>query len=94
MENKKEKNNPEPRKLIPTDRAVWYASYWFNVKRHFNREDQKEWAVALLEYQFEGIEPNFENPYLDAVFGMAKENMIASNVSIRNGSKGGRPKGK
>ena len=51
-----------------------------------------EFAAALVRFGCFGEEPDFENPYLAALFNMAREDIGYSIKKRSNGAKGGRPR--
>lgn len=56
------------------------------------RDAADELAVALVRFGCFGEEPDFENPYLAALFNMAREDIGYSLKKRSNGAKGGRPR--
>lgn len=56
------------------------------------RNAADELAVALVRFGCFGEEPDFENPYLAALFNMAREDIGYSLKKRSNGAKGGRPR--
>lgn len=56
------------------------------------RDAADELAAALVRFGCFGEEPDFENPYLAALFNMAREDIGYSIKKRSNGAKGGRPK--
>lgn len=56
------------------------------------RNAADELAAALVRFGCFGEEPDFENPYLAALFNMAREDIGYSIKKRSNGAKGGRPK--
>lgn len=56
------------------------------------RDAADELAAALVRFGCFGEEPDFENPYLAALFNMAREDIGYSIKRRSSGAKGGRPK--
>lgn len=56
------------------------------------RDAADELAAALVRFGCFGEEPDFENPYLAALFNMAREDIGYSIKRRSNGAKGGRPR--
>ena len=56
------------------------------------RDAADELAAALVRFGCFGEEPDFENPYLAALFNMAREDIGYSIKKRSNGAKGGRPR--
>lgn len=56
------------------------------------RDAADEFAAALVRFGCFGEEPDFENPYLAALFNMAREDIGYSIKKRSNGAKGGRPR--
>lgn len=56
------------------------------------RNAADEFAAALVRFGCFGEEPDFENPYLAALFNMAREDIGYSIKKRSNGAKGGRPR--
>lgn len=56
------------------------------------RDAADELAVALVRFGCFGEEPDFDNPYLAALFNMAREDIGYSLKKRSNGAKGGRPR--
>lgn len=56
------------------------------------RNAADELAAALVRFGCFGEEPDFENPYLAALFNMAREDIGYSIKKRSNGAKGGRPR--
>ena len=56
------------------------------------RDAADELAAALVRFGCFGEEPEFENPYLAALFNMAREDIGYSIKKRSNGAKGGRPR--
>ena len=56
------------------------------------RDAADELAVALVRFGCFGEEPDFKNPYLAALFNMAREDIGYSLKKRSNGAKGGRPR--
>ena len=54
------------------------------------RDAADEFAAALVRFGCFGEEPDFENPYLAALFSMAREDIVYSIKKRSNGAKGGR----
>ncbi len=71
-----------------------YKSYIDAVAK-LTPEDRLVIYEAIFEYGFTGIEPIFDNPYLEMGWNLVKPNLV-NNIAnleknIKNGKKGGRP---
>ena len=74
-----------------------YRSYIDAVSK-LTPEDRLVIYEAIFEYGFTGVEPTFDNPYLEMGWNLVKPNLV-NNISnmekqAKNGAKGGRPKKK
>lgn len=79
----------DPIKYIPM-----YKSYIDAVSK-LSPEDRLIIYEAIFEYGFTGVEPVFENPYLEMGWNLVKPNLVNNISNLKkqasNGSKGGRP---
>ena len=92
MAIKNEKRGMNSKEIIPSDRMIFYKSYWEAVQG-LSDQEVAEWVIGLLRYAFEGIQPDFKkDSALWRIFQIVDQNMIASSVNLHNGLKGGRPK--
>jgi hypothetical protein len=71
-----------------------YKSYIDAVAK-LTPEDRLVIYEAIFEYGFTGVEPTFDNPYLEMGWNLVKPNLV-NNIAnleknIKNGKKGGRP---
>jgi hypothetical protein len=71
-----------------------YKSYIDAVAK-LSPEDRLAIYEAIFEYGFTGIEPKFDNPYLEMGWNLVKPNLINNISRVKsnqeNGKKGGRP---
>jgi hypothetical protein len=72
-----------------------YKSYIDAVAK-LTPEDRLAIYEAIFEYGFTGIEPKFDNPYLEMGWNLVKPNLVNNISRVKsnqeNGKKGGRPK--
>jgi hypothetical protein len=71
-----------------------YKSYIDAVAK-LTSEDRLAIYEAIFEYGFTGIEPTFDNPYLEMGWNLVKPNLVNNISRVKsnqeNGKKGGRP---
>ena len=72
-----------------------YKSYIDAVSR-LSAEDRLTIYEAIFEFGFTGVEPTFDNPYLEMGWNLVKPNLLNNMSRVKsnqeNGKKGGRPK--
>jgi len=72
-----------------------YKSYIDAVAK-LTPEDRLAIYEAIFEYGFTGVEPKFDNPYLEMGWNLVKPNLVNNIANMeknaKNGAKGGRPK--
>ncbi len=76
-----------------TEAFTFYASY-YEASKFMPDGMSIEYLKAIIEYAFEGKEPNCEsaNPIVMAAFTLARPNIDSSIKNKRNGAKGGSAK--
>lgn len=76
-----------------TEAFTFYASY-YEASKYMPDETGIEYLKAILDYAFEGEEPNREstNPIVMAAFVLARPNIDSSIKNKHNGAKGGSAK--
>lgn len=76
-----------------TEAFTFYASY-YEASKYMPDEMGIEYLKAILDYAFEGKEPNREsaNPIVMAAFVLARPNIDSSIKNKQNGAKGGSAK--
>ena len=69
------------------------------AKLKLSAEEKLTYYEGVINYGLHEIEPNFENPVLDAIFNALRPHIDANNrrkqqalLSVENGKKGGRPR--
>ena len=70
-----------------------FDSYYEAVKL-MPEEERGEFALALMGYAFDGVEPEFDGTASQLAWTLIKPTLDASLKGQRDGRKGGRPRGK
>lgn len=71
-------------------KAIKFYRSYYDVANELPKKHQGEFVLAILRYQFEGIEPNFKG-VLKLAWISQKHSLDKQLEGFKHGSKGGRP---